>query len=73
MVDVNRLRSWMALKGYSQKALVDEMTARGVKITENTLSKKMIGTSKFDCEDADVICEILGVETSEEKAQIFLA
>lgn len=73
MVDVNRLRSRMALKGYTQKALVSEMNARGVKTTENTFSSKMNGKSQFDCDDADVICEILEVETPAEKAEIFLA
>jgi hypothetical protein len=63
----------MALKGYTQKALVSEMNARGVKTTENTFSSKMNGKSQFDCDDADVICEILEVETPAEKAEIFLA
>lgn len=73
MVDVNRLRSRMVLKGYNQKTLVAEMNARGVKISENTFSSKMTGNSQFDCEDADVICEILEVEDPAEKAEIFLA
>ena len=72
MVDVNRLRSWMALKGYTQKTLVAEMNARGVKTSENTFSSKMNGKSQFDCDDADVICEILEVETPADKADIFL-
>ena len=73
MVDVNRLRSRMALMGYTQKALVAEMNARGVKTSENTFSAKMNGRSQFDCDDADVICEILGVTEPEEKSLIFLA
>ena len=73
MVDVNRLRSRMVLKGYTQKTLVAEMNARGVKTSENTFSSKMNGRSQFDCDDADVICEILEVETPAEKAEIFLA
>ena len=73
MVDVNRLRSRMVLKGYTQKTLVAEMNARGVKTSENTFSSKMNGRSQFDCDDADVICEILEVEGPAEKAEIFLA
>ena len=73
MVDVRKLRSIMALKGYNQKRLVDEMNARGVKISENTFSAKMNGSSKWDCDDADIICNILEVETGAEKAEIFLA
>ncbi len=73
MVNVNRLRSHMVLKGYSQKTLVAEMIARGIKTSENTLSSKMNGKSQFDCTDADVICDILELEDPAERAQIFLA
>ena len=73
MVDVNKLKSRMVLMGYTQKSLVTEMTQRGVKTSENTLSSKMQGKSQFDCEDADVICEILEVSDPAEKADIFLA
>lgn len=73
MVDVNRLRSRMVLMGHTQKSLVAEMNARGFKTSENTFSSKMNGKSQFDCDDADIICEILEVDTPEEKADIFLA
>lgn len=73
MVNVNKLRSQMVLKGYTQRSLVAEMNERGVKTTENTFSSKMNGRSQFDCDDADVICEILGIESQSEKADIFLA
>lgn len=72
MVDVNKLRATMVLKGYNQKTLASEMTARGVKTSEKTLSSKMNRKSQFDCVDADVICDILEVETPAEKAEIFL-
>lgn len=72
MVDVNKLRSRMVLMGYTQKSLVSEMTARGVKTSEKTFSSKMNGKSQFDCIDADVICEILEVEEPADKAAIFL-
>lgn len=72
MVDVNRLRSRMVLMGYTQKSLVAEMNERGVKTTENTFSSKMNGKSQFDCDDADVICDILEVNEPADKAQIFL-
>lgn len=73
MVDVNRLRSRMVLMGHTQKSLVAEMNARGLKTSENTFSSKMNGRSQFDCDDADIICEILEVTEPEEKAEIFLA
>lgn len=73
MVDINKLKSQMVLKGYTQKSLVAEMNKRGVKTTENTFSSKINGRSQFDCEDADVICDILEVNDSAKKAEIFLA
>lgn len=72
MVDVNKLRSTMVLKGYTQKSLVSEMKTRGHKISENTFSSMMNGKSQFDCDIADVICDILEVKELAEKAQIFL-
>ena len=73
MVDIQKLRAKMVLKGYSQKSLVPEINARGYKISENTFSSKMTGASAFDCDLVDVICEILEVEEPAEKAEIFLA
>ena len=73
MVDVNKLKSRMVLMGYTQKSLATEMTERGVKTSENTLSSKMTGKSQFDCIDADVICDILEVNDAADKAEIFLA
>ena len=73
MVDVLKLKSLMTLMGYTQKSLVAEMKNRGVKISENTMSSKMNGKTPWDCDDADVICDILKVEKDAEKAQIFLA
>ena len=73
MVDIQKLRSRMVLKGYSQRNLVTEINARGVKVSENTFSSKMSGKSSFDCDMVDVICDILGIEIPAEKAEIFLA
>ncbi len=73
MVDTNKLKALMVLMGYTQKSLAGEMKRRGVKTSENTLSSKMNGKSKFDCIDADVICEILKVDNPADRAEIFLA
>ena len=72
MVDVKKLKAQMVLKGYSQKSLVAEMNNRGYKTSENTLSSKMKKPRKFTCEDADVICSILELNTTAERADIFL-
>ena len=73
MVDINKLKARMFLMGHTQKSLVAEMNERGVKTSENTMSSKMNGKSQFDCEDADVICDILEVEDPADRAEIFLA
>ena len=73
MVDTNKLKAQMALKGFTQKSLVAEMNRRGFKISENTFSSKMNGKSQFDCEDADIICDIIEIEHPADRAEIFLA
>ena len=73
MVDIQKLRSRMVLMGYSQKGLVAEINDRGIKVSENTFSSKMNGTSKWDCDMVDVICDILKVYEPAHKAEIFLA
>lgn len=73
MVDIQKLRAKMVLKGYNQKSLVPEINSRGYKISENTFSSKMTGASSFDCDLVDVLCDILEVEEPVEKAEIFLA
>ena len=73
MVNVTRLKSHMILAGHTQKTLVAELRRKGFSMTENTFSAKMNGKSPFYVEDALAICEILGIVTPEEKANIFLA
>ena len=73
MVDINKLKAQMALKGFTQRSLVAEMNKRGLKISENTFSSKMNSKSQFDCEDADLICEILEITLPAKRAEIFLS
>ena len=73
MVNVRKLRAHMALKGISQKELAAAVSNCGVKMSENTLSSRMKRKSNFDCEEVDVICEILDIHDPAEKASIFLA
>jgi hypothetical protein len=73
MVNVAKLKSRMVLAGHNQRSLVAELRSRGIQISENTFSAKMTGRSDFNVEDALVICEILGIENPEDKADIFLA
>ena len=73
MVDVQKLRARMVLKGFNQKSLVNEMNERGYKISENTFSAKMNRVSPFDCDLVDMLCDVLEVTEPSEKADIFLA
>ena len=73
MVDVNKLKSRMVLAGHTQRTLVAALRTKGVTMSENTLSAKMKGKSQFYVEDAQAICEILGIDIAEDKADIFLA
>lgn len=73
MVDVSKLKARMVLMGYNQRSIVAEMNARGHKTTENTFSSKLKNPRKFNCADADVICNILKIRDFAERAEIFLA
>ena len=73
MVNVTKLKACMVLVGYNQRSLVAELRSRGIQISENTFSAKMTGRSEFNVEDALAICEVLGIEKPEDKADIFLA
>lgn len=73
MVDVKKLKARMVMMGFNQRSLVAEMNVRGYKTTENTFSSKMNNPRKFNCNDADILCDILKLKTLVEKAEIFLA
>ena len=73
MVDIRKLRSRMVLKGYNQRRLVAELNKRGFKISENTFSSKMVGKSQFDFDLVNILCDVLEIYTTAEKAEIFLA
>jgi hypothetical protein len=69
----NELKGKIVAAGYSQKTLAEAMVDEGVKISENTLSKKVNGRAPFDTVEIVCICKILGIEDNDEKAHIFLA
>ncbi len=66
-MQANLLRAKMAEAGYSQR-----MLAKAMDISENTLSNKMTGKCPFDVEEAIKICDVLKIESNEDKANIFL-
>lgn len=73
MINTNKLKGRMALMGHTQKSLVTELNLRNIKITENTFSSKLVGKSKFTCNEAVAICDILEVVDAADRAEIFLA
>ena len=69
MLNRDLLKSAMARAGYhSQGAL-----AKRIGISENTLSSRMLGTSSFNTDEIDIICDVLNIQSNDEKAAIFLS
>lgn len=68
MVDRNLLRGAIVSRGMTQESL-----ARELKMSQNTLSAKILGRAFFNTDEIDRICEILNIANNEEKARIFLS
>lgn len=68
LLNKNLLRSAIARNGYTQ-----EMLAKMLGISANTLSSRMNGDSSFNIDEVDKICKILGIISNSEKIDIFLA
>lgn len=68
MLDKNLLKGAIARKGLTQREL-----AKMIGISENTLSSRMVGISKFNTDEIDDICKILEISDNNEKADIFLS
>ena len=67
-MDKLKLLSVMAGKGFSQRALSQE-----IGMSKNSLNEKINGKRPFNADEAMDICEALGIEDDVVKAQIFLA
>lgn len=68
MLDKNKFNSAVAGVGLTHYEL-----AKLVGMSKNTLSNKLNGHSCFNTKEIDDICNVLGIESSTEKANIFLA
>lgn len=61
------IKYWLSKNNMSQKEL-----AKKLGINENTLSLKINGSLSTTTKDAVKICEILHIDSLEERAKIFL-
>lgn len=68
MLNKNLLKAAIAKAGTTQEKLAEK-----IGISSNTLSSRMTGATCFDTEEIDLICEALGIVSTSEKADIFLA
>ena len=67
MVDTNRLKGAMIIAGYSQATLAKELG-----ISKNTLNAKLNGKAKITTDEANNLCNILGINKDSDKCEIFL-
>ena len=66
-MQVNLLRSYMALAGITQSEL-----AKILGITENTLCNKISGRTEFKADEIITICDVLSITDAHTKSDIFL-
>lgn len=67
IMNTRKLLGIMVEKGFSQRSL-----AKAMGVSKNTLNAKLNAKTSFNTEEASKICEILGIEESNLKAEIFL-
>ena len=67
MINRNKLLGKMAETGHTQKSL-----SAVINCTENTFSGKITGKYEFKLSEAAQICDVLGIDSPTERAQIFL-
>jgi DNA-binding XRE family transcriptional regulator len=68
MINRNKLAGRIIECGFNQRTL-----AAKIGMSKNTLNNKINGKSAFNTNEIEVICLILGITSSSDKADIFLA
>lgn len=68
MLNKNLFKSAIARSGLTQGKL-----ASHIGMSENTLSSRINGTSCFNIDEIDKICDVLGINSNAEKCDIFLS
>ena len=66
-MQANLLKAKMVEAGHTQRSL-----AREINMSENSLSSKLSGRRAFDLDEVSSICNVLHIEDSKDKANIFL-
>ena len=69
MVNVNLLKAETIKRGFKDKDIAE----KALKITQQAYAKKLKNITKFSTDDADCICNFLGITDRTLKADIFLA
>ena len=67
MVQTNLLKGRIVMAGINRKDL-----AKLSHMSESTLSDKINGKRSFTVDEATLLCDILGIESNDEKVDIFL-
>ena len=68
MVNVNKLKGAMVRAGFSQITFAAKLG-----MSKNTLNAKLNGKAKISTDEAKDMCHILGIDTENEKVEIFLS
>jgi len=68
MLNKNLFKAAMAKAGYTQERLAER-----IGVSSNTLSSRICGTSPFNTDEIDAICDVLGINRNSDKVDIFLA
>lgn len=67
MINTKKLKATMVEKGYTQ-----ELLAKEIGMSKNTLNAKINGKSKMYVDEAYAICEALRITSDDLKVSIFL-
>jgi transcriptional regulator with XRE-family HTH domain len=68
LVNKNRLAGKITENGFTQRSL-----ARHVGMSKNSMCNKINGKTSFNTVEVENICNVLGITSSTEKADIFFA
>ena len=68
MTDTNRLKEWIQKSGLKQ-----EYIAKMLNLTSYGFARKRDNLSKFNAEEIDMLCNILGINSLEDRFAIFFA